>query len=200
MPAAPLQGLVLAGGQSTRMQRDKAALHYQGRDQLSRAAELLARHVARVFVSVRAGQQADPLRSRWPMIVDAVQTEGPLAGICSALQAHPAHAWLVIACDLPFLSDAVLADLVLRRDPRLPATVYRSAHDGLPEPLCGIWEPGAAAPLAAYVEQGGRCPRKFLLRQQVPLLDLPDVQALDNINTPQEYAAALAGLPGANAS
>ena len=198
--SAPLHGLVLAGGQSTRMQRDKAALEYLGRDQLGRAGELLARHVPRVFVSVRANQQADPLRRRWPMIVDAVQSEGPLSGIVSALLEYPTHAWLVIACDLPFLSDAVLNDLVARRDPRRLATVYRSAHDGLPEPLCAIWEPAAAPFLASYQEQGGRCPRKFLTRHEVPTLELPEAHALDNINTPQEYAAAAAELPGTGAS
>jgi len=194
-PAAPLYGLVLAGGRSTRMQRDKAGLEYQGRDQLARAVDLLSRHVEQVFVSVRASQQSDPLRTRWPLIVDAVPGEGPLAGICSALMAHPDRPWLVVACDLPFLSDQVLAHLVKLRKPQQPATAYRSTHDGLPEPLCAIWEPAAAPLLAAFRDRGGHCPRKFLLQLGAPLLDLPDARALDNINTPQEYAAAVASLP-----
>lgn len=194
-PVAPLSGLVLAGGRSTRMQRDKAALEYQGRNQLARAVELLSRHVQPVFVSVREAQQSDPVRSRWPQIVDAVPGEGPLVGICSALQAHPDRSWLVVACDLPFLSDQVLAHLLRQRNPQQPATAYRSAHDGLPEPLCAIWEAHAAPLLAAFRDQGGHCPRKFLLRTGVPLLELPDARALDNVNTPQEYAAAVVQLP-----
>jgi molybdenum cofactor guanylyltransferase len=54
----------------------------------------------------------------------------------------------VLACDLPFLTDAALAQLLEERDPTALATAYRSAHDGLPEPLCAIWEPAAAAALA----------------------------------------------------
>ena len=195
MSAAPLHGLVLAGGLSSRMQRDKAALQYEGQDQLSRAVALLARHVAPVYVSVRATQVRDRLRSRWPMIVDSVAGEGPIAGIRSALAAHPDRAWLVIACDLPFLSDAALEHLIRQRDAQAPATAYRSAHDGLPEPLCAIWEPRAAAMLAQYQDDGGKCPRKFLLRNAAPLVEPFDAQALDNINTPQEYATALAVLP-----
>ena len=71
---------------------------------------------------------------------------------------------------------------------------YRSTHDGLPEPLCAIWEPAAAPALAAYQAGGGNCPRKFLMRNGAPLLEPLDRRALDNVNTPEEYAQALAAL------
>ena len=190
MNAPPLFGLVLAGGSSSRMQRDKAALEYAGESQLTRAARLLQRHVSQVFVSVRPAQAQDPLRKVWSMIIDTVEGEGPIVGIRSALAAHGDVAWLVIACDLPFLSDTTLAHLIEHRQPGKLATAYRSAHDSLPEPLCAIWEPGAAAALAAYQATGGRCPRKFLIRNDAPLLDAVDAHALDNINTPQEYEQA----------
>ncbi len=190
----PVFGLILAGGSSSRMQRDKAALQYGGKSQLDRAFELAARHVPQVFVSVRPGQVADPARAGHPMIVDSIAGEGPIVGIRSALAANPQVAWLVLACDLPFLSDAALSQLLRERDPTAVATAYRSAHDGLPEPLCAIWEPAAAAALAAYEAEGGRCPRKFLIRQAVPLLEPKDRRALDNVNTPEEYAQALASL------
>ena len=189
-----MYGLILAGGSSSRMQRDKAALQYQGRSQLDRAFELATRHVSKVFVSVRADQRHDPVRSAKPMIVDSAGGEGPIVGIRSALAAHRQAAWLVLACDLPFLSDAVLARLLAERDANALATAYRSAQDGLPEPLCAIWEPAAGAALASYQEDGGRCPRKFLIRHAARLLEPLDKHALDNVNTPEEYAQALANL------
>jgi len=191
---APLAGLVLAGGLSSRMRRDKAALPYQGRSQLDRAFDLVSRHVQPVFVSVRAGQAADPARARHPLIVDAVDGEGPMAGIRSALAQNAGSAWLVVACDLPFLSDAVLAHLIAQRDPARTATAYRSSHDGLPEPLCAIFEPRAAAALAEAQGHGRSCPRKFLISADTRLLEPLDPRALDNINTPDEYQAALAAL------
>jgi molybdopterin-guanine dinucleotide biosynthesis protein A len=199
--APALYGLVLAGGSSSRMQRDKAALEYDGQSQLTRAARLLQRHVQQVFVSVRPTQAQDPLRKAWPLIIDTIEGEGPIVGIRSALAAHRDVAWLVIACDLPFLSDATLEHLVAKRQPAALATAYRSAHDGLPEPLCAIWEPAAAAALAAYQANGGRCPRKFLIRNEAPLLDAVDAHALDNINTPQEYEQARSSLsPGSTST
>jgi molybdopterin-guanine dinucleotide biosynthesis protein A len=188
---SPVHGLVLAGGASSRMKRDKAALLYRGKTQLDRAVELAARHVSRVYVSVRAAQTIDPARARYPLIADSVPGQGPIVGIRSALAADPAAAWLVIACDLPFLSDDVLSRLLAARDPMASATAYSSAHDGLPEPLCAIWEPKAAAELDAFLAGGKDCPRKFLMNHAVRLLDLEDRRALDNVNTPEEYDRAL---------
>jgi len=195
---APVRGLILAGGSSSRMQRDKAALPYRGVSQLERAYRLASGHVPEVFVSVRAGQASDPTRAAHPLIIDSVDGEGPMVGIRSALAAHPDSAWLVLACDLPFLSDAALQQLLRERDPSGLATAYRSVHDGLPEPLCAIWEPAAAPALARYQAEGGRCPRKFLIRQHARLLEPKDRRALDNVNTPEEYAEAQSTLDRAD--
>jgi molybdopterin-guanine dinucleotide biosynthesis protein A/molybdopterin converting factor small subunit len=192
--AAPVYGLILAGGASSRMRRDKAALLYQGKSQLDRAFELAGRHVAKVFVSVRPSQMAEPTRAQKPLIVDSVDGEGPIVGIRSALAAYPDVAWLVLACDLPFLSDAALEQLLAERDPSMFATAYVSAYDGLPEPLCAVWEPAAGLALSAYQSGGGRCPRKFLGSHRARLIEPRDRHALDNVNTPEEYAQAQGAL------
>ncbi len=186
----PVYGLILAGGTSSRMRRDKAALVYRGMTQLDRAFELVSHHVAKVFVSARSSQSAEPTRANKPLIIDSVAGEGPIVGIRSALAAYPEAAWLVLACDLPFLSDSVLEQLLAERDPAALATAFRSAHDGLPEPLCAVWEPAAAAALSVYQNGGGHCPRKFLIRHTTRLLEASDRRALDNVNTPEEYVQA----------
>ena len=191
--AAPVYGLILAGGASSRMHRDKAALLYQGKTQLDRAFDLASAHVDQVFVSVRASQANEPTRSDKPLIVDSVglgEAGGPILGIRSAMAACPGVAWLVIACDLPFLSEAAIEQLLKERDPSVLATAFRSAHDGLPEPLCAIWEPAAAAALSAYQSGGDHCPRKFLRRYPASLIEPHDRRALDNVNTPEEYTVA----------
>jgi molybdopterin-guanine dinucleotide biosynthesis protein A len=186
----PMYGLILAGGASSRMRRDKAVLIYRGKSQLDRAFELASRHVAKVFVSVRPSQMTEPTRARKPLVVDSVEGEGPIVGIRSALAAYPGVAWLVLACDLPFLSDAALERLLAERDPGVLATAYLSAHDGLPEPLCAVWEPAAGSALSTYQAAGERCPRKFLRRHPARLIEPRDRHALDNVNTPEEYAQA----------
>ncbi|WP_256889030.1 NTP transferase domain-containing protein [Acidomonas methanolica] len=191
----PLYGLILAGGQSTRMGQDKAALDYAGQPQLDAAFALLAPLVERCFVSVRPDQIHDPVRARFPQIVDRLDSVGPAAGLLAAHAAHPHVAWLAVACDLPRLDRATLDTLIAARDTACHSAVaFRSTFDDLPEPLCTIWEPAALTALAASFAQGRTCPRKTLIHGDTRLLPPRSGGALDNVNTPQERDAALARI------
>jgi molybdopterin-guanine dinucleotide biosynthesis protein A len=195
MKIPPVHGLVLAGGRSSRMKRDKASIEFRaGETQLDAAMKLLEGRVARAYVSVRADQQNDPARARHPRIVDRGDIEGPIAGISAAFASYPDAAWLVIACDLPFLDAHTLDTLLLARDPKFDATAFRSSHDGLPEPLCAIYEPRARDALNVQIAAGRNCPRKFLINAHTQLLDQPNPRALENVNTVDEYQRAMDAL------
>jgi molybdopterin-guanine dinucleotide biosynthesis protein A len=194
MSAPELYGLVLSGGRSRRMQRDKAGLEYAGKSQLARAMELLTPQVARCFVSVRADQLHDPQRAAYDTIVDIKPNLGPIGGIHAALHAYPDQGWLILACDLPFLDRATLQYLIAHRASTRVATAYRSSFDGLPEPLCAIFEPRSCQIIEESLIQGQQCPRALLKRADVELLDLPNPRALDNVNTGEEYAVAAAAF------
>ncbi|HUG99151.1 MAG TPA: NTP transferase domain-containing protein [Gammaproteobacteria bacterium] len=195
----PLYGLVLTGGRSRRMQADKAALAYGSRPQLALAFDLLSPRVDSAWISVRTDQAADALRAAFPQVVDGSIGEGPIAGIVAAQRQEPTAAWLVLACDLPFLDGATLDQLIADRDPARQATAFRSVHDGLPEPLCAIYEPASRQSILHYVAAGGSCPRRFLLAQDTRLLDPVNAQALDNANTPQDLAAVRAAFAASGA-
>lgn len=185
---APLYGLLLSGGVSQRMRQDKAALDYRGEPQLLRAWRLLQAVTEQAFVSVREHQRGDALRATLPQIVDSYEAVGPVAGILSAQERHPDAALLVLACDLPLLDNDTLRGLIDARDPQAFATVFASSHDGLPEPLCAIWEPHSHALLRQRYENGSYCPRKALMQSNIVLLPAPG-DALDNVNTPEERQA-----------
>jgi molybdenum cofactor guanylyltransferase len=156
--------------------------------------KLLSGRVAQGFLSVRPDQRTDPVRASYPQIVDAGGVEGPVAGIMAAFAAHPDAAWLVLACDLPFLDAPTLDFLLSSRAVDADATAFRSSHDGLPEPLCAVYEPRAAGKIAAQVADGRNCPRKFLINANTRLLEQPNAHALDNVNTLDEYASAMSTL------
>lgn len=185
--SAPLFGLVLTGGKSRRMGKDKATMEYHGMPQALWTCKLLDGVCDEVYVSARPGQDAGT-GDAFPVLEDKEEGGGPMVGILAAMAHRPDAAWLIVACDLPLLDEATLKDLVAKRDAAKHATAYRSSHDGLPEPLCAIYEPSAGPGAKSLFDQGRRCPR-WILRdwdKEVLLLDLPGERALDNFNTPED--------------
>lgn len=185
MAAIPLYGLVLAGGQSQRMGRDKAQLRYGSKTQLECSLELLQPLCNSVWISCRPGQSwnIDGLYC----LPDQFQDCGPLGGILTALEKVPQAAWLVVAVDLPLLDSQTLQTLVQGRNPLCQATCFQSSHDGLPEPLCAIYEPRIRERLFSFLGAGYRCPRKALINSRIELLSLPHPHSLDNANTPADF-------------
>ena len=184
----PVYGLVLAGGKSQRMGRDKALLERDGQSQLAFIAQLVGDCTDRVFVSARAEQMDDDERRRFELIVDRYEDMGPLAGILSAMDDHPDADWLVVACDLPNISHETLRHLLDQRSATRPFTAYISSHDGLPEPLCAVYTAHSSAIVRQFAEDGIHCPRKILIRSDTHLLEQIDPSSLDNINTPSDLA------------
>jgi molybdopterin-guanine dinucleotide biosynthesis protein A len=153
--------VVLAGGDSRRMGRDKAALAMDGETLAARAARRLLGACTRVVVA-DGGRGLVP---GLPSLRDA-PGPGPAAGILGAALAWPGHPLLVLACDLQRVSEALLGELARR---------LSSAQDGetgdadwvVPrwerglEPLCALYRPAALAALAAAVERGVAAPHRL---------------------------------------
>ncbi|MBD2769058.1 NTP transferase domain-containing protein [Hymenobacter sp. BT664] len=190
-----LRGLVLAGGRSERMQTDKGALQYHGLDQRQHTAALLGEFCPDVRVSVRPEQAADLPAGLTPL-PDTFLGLGPLGGLLSAFQADPNAAWLVLACDLPFLTRTTLEFLVTNRQSARAATALRSPVDDFPEPLVTIWEPRSYGQLLRFLSMGYSCPRKALINSDIALLPAPVSAELRNVNTPEERAQAERELMG----
>ena len=170
------------------MGHDKALLRVNGETQLSRAVQLLESFVDRVFVSTRADQQDDSERQKFQRIIDRYEDLGPIAGILSALEEHSDVGWLVLACDLPNIDETTIRFLLENRSGDQPFSAFKSSSDGLPEPLCAYYSAGTSSTIKAFIDDGIICPRKVLIRSDTHLLDQPNPDALDNINTPEDLA------------
>ena len=127
-------------------------------------------------------------------IPDLRHDAGPLAGLEAAFARAPEAAWLVTACDLPFLTSSVLQCLREARDPDREATCFISRFDGKPEPLCTIYEPASAKALAHNLSKKTYCARRFLSSLDRRELDLPEKSALDNCNRPEDLQEARIAL------
>ncbi len=184
-----LFGLILAGGRSQRMGQDKALMSYHGKPQVEYVRDLLKEFCTEIFISGRPKQNFLVIEDS-PQFADA----GPLTGILSAMTAHPKVSWLVIACDLPFADEKTLRYLIKNRDPARAATAFISTHDGLPEPLCTIWEANGFKHFLRLFRQSTRCPRKMLIKSDTHLIVSQNPRWLDNVNTPEEYRQVLKNL------
>lgn len=190
----PLYGLILAGGKSTRMGRDKGALVYHnGKDQVRYLYEVLSRFVGRVFVSVRGNQRSQPHLQGYTVIEDVRNIDSPLNGILSAMDRFPEASWLVVAVDMPFINESAVQALCDARNPELLATCFSSPVKGGPDPLFAIWETHAKAQIESQVEKASiTCPRKMLTLLDTHIVrDGIDAKVLSNINTPREYSEVL---------
>lgn len=191
---APLYGLVLCGGKSTRMGTDKCDMDYHGRPQGQYLYEQLRPLCEKTFLSMRKDQDV-PWSASMPVIRDSDEFKGPFNGLLSAHKAHPEAAWLVVACDLPMLNTEILQDLTVERAEKEVATAYATEASGLPEPLVAIWEPEGLAKAIRYLEDASSsCPRKFLIRAGAALVTVADDQYLMNANSPAERDLALKHL------
>lgn len=189
--SAPIKGLVLAGGHSTRMGRDKGLLEWHGKPQREYLVDLFESVGLEAHISCRP-DQVDGLAG-YHLVVDQEEGQGPLGAINSAFLKEPGTAWLVVACDMPFLNRSILQFLVEHRQQGSAATAFRAPafSDGSPDPLFAIWEPAIAGLVAQRLAENRRCARKILMEAGVHILDAPDPGLLSNINTPQEAHAII---------
>jgi molybdopterin-guanine dinucleotide biosynthesis protein A len=175
--------LILSGGNSTRMGRDKAALPYRGRTEPDRLTALLPAFCRHVFRSVAAGSPSAP-----DSIPDRIAGIGPMGGILSALEHTPDAAWLVVACDMPFLHAETLRFLIAGRAPEKAATCL--TRHGRLEPLCALYEPSITPRLRASVAQKEYGLRQVLAGLSIERIEVRDPDVLLNVNAPQEYEQA----------
>lgn len=144
MAKSPINGLVLCGGQSRRMGRDKSWLQYHGIPQSLYAFNQLKEICKDVYVSIHAGQEMPRELSPF-LIQDELRQIGPAGGIVSAHLKFPETAWLVMACDMPLVETEDLRILVNER-----AGDFVTFKD---ETLPSIWEPSALHSLLVNVSR-----------------------------------------------
>ena len=133
---APTAGYVLVGGRSSRFGADKALLDWHGRPLVLHVAAQVAQAAGSVTL---VGAPDRYLALGLPVIPDPVTGFGPLAGLWAALDHSQADWNLVVACDLPHLHAAFLADLLHRANAEDPDVLLPVDHQGRPEPLCAVY-------------------------------------------------------------
>ena len=175
------------------MGRDKGEIDYHGKPQREYVYDLLSQFCEKTFLSFRESQDEE-LANGLPILRDSFSDLGPYGAMLSAFRKYPNHAWLVVACDLPLLDKETLKFLIENRNPSNVATAFHSPVTNFPEPLITIWEPKSYPILYQFLAQGYSCPRKVLINSDINLIQIPDVDAIKNVNTPEDFEEIITQL------
>jgi len=185
-----LFGLVLSGGASTRMGKDKGLLSYREVPQREYLYQLLNEVCDEAFLSIKE-TQLDEIPKGFKTIVDQDKYKGPFNGILSAHENHKNAAWLVLACDLPFIDLKTLQQLVRERNPEKCATAFANTEMNQPEPLVCIWEPKGLNKALSFLEKNNSpSPKNFLMDADIKLVYPKNKDVLFNANSPSDYDVA----------
>lgn len=186
-------GVVLAGGISARLGKDKAAIKLSedngihSTDLLTRTASLLQDIVPRVLVS---GRETDGFE----YCPDLKPGFGPVAGIASAL-VHTGQACLALSCDLPFMRTDILNRLISAwrdRPKKALLTTFRHEDLNYPEMLVAVYEPEALPLLEQKLEQGLVKISRIIPPERIHFVTYSQKESLPffNLNYPADLEAA----------
>jgi molybdopterin-guanine dinucleotide biosynthesis protein A len=184
--------VIMAGGDSRRMGQDKANLLLGERTLLQSVAATLQPLFPQVIISVRQPRPEIDL----PQVCDDPAFSGPLAGLAAALE-HATMPWIfAVACDMPFITPAVIEHLALQRAD-FQAVVPMAG--GFPQPLAAFYAKSCLDEVHACLHGDGKHSFRALLdRIRVCYVSEEQMQAVDprlrsffDLDTPQDVARAM---------
>jgi len=182
-------GVILAGGQSSRMGSNKALLPYRG----GRFIEAIYRQMSGLFgevlVVTNTPEQYQFLPCR--MVADVHPGMGALAGLHAGLHYSSNQHVFAVACDMPYLNDRLIKAMLARR--RQADLIIPNGEKG-PEPLHAVYSKRCLSAMEAALLSGRRRIVSFFSEVLVEYVDQnvishmdPSFKSFRNINTPQDY-------------
>lgn len=167
-----LLGVVLCGGQSSRMGRDKGLISENGKTWAEQAHDLLATMCSPVVYSINP-QQLSAYHAALPrgeFVVDTLANAGPLGGLLSVQRKYSGHNVLLLACDMIFVNAEDMRALTLHN---VEIAAYR--HAGIFEPLCAYYSATALDKMAVLFSEG-KIPVGLQKILQLPALQVAALQ------------------------
>ncbi|MCM0082151.1 molybdenum cofactor guanylyltransferase [Geomonas sp. Red32] len=182
-----ITGIILVGGKSRRMGRDKAFLRVGGRTLIDRTIELFQRCFTRVLL---VGDRAERFDEHGLPVVPDIYPGSSLGGLYSGLYHAETEYIFLASCDLPFPNEAIVRHLCAARE-GYDAVVPCREHGY--EPLFALYSKRCLDPIKEQIATGDYCAYNYFPKirlRSVPYLELasldPEQNAFVNVNTPEE--------------
>lgn len=186
-------GIILAGGRSSRIGRDKSRLEFGGVELAQRTVDFIGDRFSEV-IFVTNQPQTVPWRDDLIVVQDEVPFQGPLGGILAGLQTSDYNLNFLIGVDMPFLNEKLIAAL-MTYDAAADAVVPR-LEGGL-EPLHAVYSKNCLPAIRSRLKRGDYRMASFL--EDVSLIEVgeaelrladPELLAFFNVNTLDDYESA----------
>jgi molybdopterin-guanine dinucleotide biosynthesis protein A len=185
-------GIVLCGGRSRRMGRPKAWLPFGDEVLLQRVVRIVSAAVSPVVVVAAPEQELPELPAAVRIVRDPEEGRGPLAGLAAGLAAlrGSVDAAYLSSCDAPFLTVEFIRGIASQLGDAMIAVPHAA---GFPQPLAAVYRCEVLNEVDKLLGAGRS--RLVDLLDRVPVRIVPenafDPRCLCNINTPDDYAAAI---------
>lgn len=187
----PLCGIVLCGGSSSRMGKDKGSLQYHGKAQALYMYEMLECFYMPVYLSARTKQKYLDMTD-YQVIYDKPEFAdcGPIAALLTAFITFPNASFIVIACDYPFLNTTDISKLIGMCERGTDVICYKNPENGFKEPLIAVYENTCRQKLFEFFEAGQQSLRAFIDVTNHKALLPENALHIKSIDTVNEYEAA----------
>jgi molybdopterin-guanine dinucleotide biosynthesis protein A len=190
-------GIVLCGGQSKRMGRPKAWLPFAAKTMLAHVIGILSEVVHPIVVVAAPDQEIPPTQPDVQVVRDDERGRGPLQGLAAGLAAFEGRADAAYAssCDVPFLRPSFVRRLIELLGDQAICVPHVGDHH---HPLAAVYRLEVKQAVNRLLAENRM--RPFFLFEAVPtrvieadeLMDVdPNFESLRNLNTPEEYEAAV---------
>jgi len=180
-------GLVVCGGQSSRMGTDKSELVYYQKPQREHVSEMLSDFCEKVFVSCN-GKQASRNGNTDSVLIDLPEFSniGPMAALLTAYSFFPDRDFLVLACDYPFITKKDLASFLQTIDEKSFAAAFFNEQQGVYEPLIAWYSKEALHEIQNRFHSQQYSLQKFLKDSEAQQFKPSNTENMKSVDTPED--------------
>lgn len=184
-----LKVLILAGGESKRMGRNKALIEYHGKPQILHLTEIFHQPALKTFISIKDVKNFPDLASQANILFDSKEWpfHGPISGLLGAFESFPESNWLLIACDYPLLDQITIQAFLnfIIEEPEKTAA-FRADDDQFYEPLLAYYPHNVYKDLRAHIQSGDDSLQRFLQKMNARAFIPENINSVRNANTINE--------------
>lgn len=171
-------GIILAGGKSSRMGKNKAFVEYSGRRLIDYSISVLEKFCSQIIISANTDEYN---HLGFQIVADYLKDCGPIAGLYSGLKASETDDNFVVACDMPHISSEIMEKLIGEKEHY--QIVCPELTDGKIEPLFAYYNKSVLKNIEEQIQKKEFSLHRLIRSCNTRYISIDDISVFKNINT-----------------